>query len=566
MKRGLAWITWVSARPRAVLAALVAFYAIFGLCLLAPEAIYSGDIGVKYVQARALADHRFTSLSIPYPGEFLDPDRAFFPLRPPFVMTASGSTQSIFSPMAAVFQGLAVATAGLRGLILMSIAAAGAVLYSAWKLAPARCAVAVLIALGLGGPLWFHAVAGWEHAPGVAFGAAGFLCAVRSRARAAPLLAGVLVGAGAVLRDEVLLLLPGVLFVLWCRDRSVRTLASAAGGVLIPLAVSAAVEVWWFERPVAAHLRHAVHLVQAAIRVADGPNPDVPVLVPLTPGDRYNTVVEYWLLGYGNDRVITAIGAGLLVALAVRRRWRSSLALFLWLTVIVAFAAADLWELVLAPKWLAGLHRVSPYLVFALLPRPEGPREADDYPWLRKAIGLTAAIYLFIAFVGADTTGGKALGPRLLLPLFPLLTVSALMAIRAYLSAPAVADRWVGGAGALLVVMSVAMHLFGTIPAYYARNADDFKTVRAIAETGERVIVADDEFTAQLLLPLYYRRIVLLADKIELGPRLGARLAEARLPKLIVVTRWADTPIDLAPFEKRRTQRYGRMTIQIWER
>jgi len=110
------------------------------------------------------------------------------------------------------------------------------------------------------------------------------------------------------------------------------------------------------------------------------------------------------------------------------------------------------------------------------------------------------------------------------------------------------------------------MHLFGTIPAYYARNVDDFKTVRAIAEIGERVIVADDEFTAELLLPLYYRRIIPLADKIELGPRLGARLAEARLPKLIVVTRWADTPIDLAPFEKRRTQRYGRMTIQIWER
>ncbi len=118
----------------------------------------------------------------------------------------------------------------------------------------------------------------------------------------------------------------------------------------------------------------------------------------------------------------------------------------------------------------------------------------------------------------------------------------------------------------MLVIMSLIMHLFGTMPAYYKRNLDDSRTVRAVMHTGERVIVADDEFTAQLLLPLYYRRIILLADKIELGPQLGARLAAARLPKLIVVTRWADTPIDLTPFRKRRTQQHGRMTIQTWER
>ena len=559
-------LNWINVRPGAALTALVAFYAVFGLWVLAPEAVYSGDIGVKYVQARALADHRFTSLDIPYPAEFLDPQREFFPLRPPFVMMTSGSTQSIFSPVAAVFQALASEIAGLRGLILMSIAGAGVILYSAWKLSPAPCGTAVLIALGLGGPLWFHAVTGWEHAPGVALGAAGFACAVRSRARMAPLFAGLLVGAGAVLRDEVLLLLPGVVIVVWCRNRGVRSLAQAIGGVLIALALSASVEVWWFERPVAAHLRHAVHLVQAAMHLTDAPNPDVPVLVPLTLRARYETVVEYWLLGYGNDWIIAAIGAGLLIALHLRARCRSSLGLLLWLTVIVALAAADLWELVRAPKWLAGLHRVSPYLVFALFPRPDRSDGAEVTPWLRTAIGLTAAAYLLVAFVGADTTGGKALGPRLLLPLFPMLTVSAVLAMHAYLRGPASADRWVGRAGALLVVLSVAMHLFGTIPAYYRRNLDDYKTVRAIVDTGERVIVADDEFTAQLLLPFYYRRILLLADKIELGPKLGARLAAARLPKLIVVTRWADTPIDLTPFRKRRTQRYGRMTIQVWER
>lgn len=62
-------------------------YAVFGLLVLAPEGLYSGDIGVKFVQARALAASEFRSLDIPYLGEFLDPSREFFPIRPPFVMT-----------------------------------------------------------------------------------------------------------------------------------------------------------------------------------------------------------------------------------------------------------------------------------------------------------------------------------------------------------------------------------------------------------------------------------------------------------------------------------------------
>jgi hypothetical protein len=96
----------------ATVAALASFYAILGLVVLLPEAVYSGDIGVKYVQARALWANGLTSLDIPYPGAFLDPARQFFPLRPPFMMTASGATQAIFSPASAMLQALAVGAAG----------------------------------------------------------------------------------------------------------------------------------------------------------------------------------------------------------------------------------------------------------------------------------------------------------------------------------------------------------------------------------------------------------------------------------------------------------------------
>src|SRR5215213_8977034 len=100
------------------LVAIVSGYALFGLVVLVPQAVYSGDIGVKFVQARALASSHFRSLDIPYPGEFLDPSREFFPIRAPFVMSVGATTQTIFSPMSALLQAGMTVTGGLRGMVV----------------------------------------------------------------------------------------------------------------------------------------------------------------------------------------------------------------------------------------------------------------------------------------------------------------------------------------------------------------------------------------------------------------------------------------------------------------
>ena len=442
-------------------AAVIAFYAVLGFVILSPESVYSGDIGVKYVQARALADHRFTSLDMPYPGEFLDPAREFIPLRPPFVIVTGNTTQAIFPPASAVLQAVAVAAGGFRGLIALSLVSAAVVLIASTMLAPHKYALAIVIAVGLGGPLWFYAVSGWEHAPAVALGTAAFAWALRSPAgsRSAPWIAGAMVGAGATLRDEVMLLAPGLLLTLWFRERGWRRIGAAVVGLLVPLAIAAAIEVWWFERPAAAHLRHAVHLVQAALHVTDEPNPELPVLRPMSLRERYDTVVTYWTLGRGTDAQVAGFVTALVVALMVRWKWRSSIGILIWLLAFSATAAGDLWEVVTLPKWLAGLVRVSPFVVFAVFPFAAGrtlkePGATSGERWLPVAFGMTALMYLVIAFAGVDTSGGKSLGPRLLLPLLPLLSVSAIVTMASYLDSPAAVDRAVGWMGVALVAHS----------------------------------------------------------------------------------------------------------------
>jgi hypothetical protein len=556
-------------------AAIIAGYAGLGLVILAPEAFYSGDIGVKYVQARALVKQRFTSLDIPYPGRYIDPQHSFSPLQPPFVMKTGGQTQAIFPPASALLQAVAIAVAGLRGMIVLTIAAGAVVLLCTCALAPPPQRVAVAVAVGVGSPLWFYAICGWEHAPAIAFGIAAFALAMRARleslsAGTAAVTAGALIGAGAALRDEVVLLLPGLLLLIWIRARRWRPLGWAVGGTLILLLLAAAIDVWWFNRPAAAHLRHAVHLLESALHLTTQPNLDVPVLQQFTMRERYETVVIYWLAGRGTDRQVVVFTLGLAAALVVRWRWRSSAGLLVWLLAFAATTAGDVWEVVTAPKWLAGLVRVSPVVVCALFPFAPGDARRDAESRLANlfpAVTLAAtAAYLAIAFAGVDTSGGKSLGPRLLLPLLPLLSVSALMIVASHLRSTLAVDRLVGYTGAALVAAAVVIHVGGTIPAYKQRNADDASVVRAVAASPERIVVADDMFTAQSLFPLYDRKIVLLADSAEQGAALGKTLHGWGIPRVLLVTRNPETPVALPPLSHVRMEGRGRMAIHVWSR
>ena len=95
---------------------------------------------------------------------------------------------------------------------------------------------------------------------------------------------------------------------------------------------------------------------------------------------RYETVIHYWLLGYGNDfgswlqRDVSRCADCSTAVLSA-----GAFAVLLWVAGVVVLAAMDAREVATAPKWLAGLHRVAPYLVFALLPAPAKGR-TDGWP------------------------------------------------------------------------------------------------------------------------------------------------------------------------------------------
>ena len=162
------------------LGAVLAAYAVLAFAVLSTDVVSSGDIGVKFVQARALLDSGFRSLAMPNRASVLDPKEQFSPFRAPFVFATPDGRQAIFPPAAAVLQAPFVGVAGIAGMRLLAIVATGVVLWCASRLAE-RGSMYVPILLGFGTPLWFYGVTESEHAIGVAFSTAAFAVAASGR-------------------------------------------------------------------------------------------------------------------------------------------------------------------------------------------------------------------------------------------------------------------------------------------------------------------------------------------------------------------------------------------------
>jgi len=69
-----------------------------------------------------------------------------------------------------------------------------------------------------------------------------------------------------------------------------------------------AVDHWWFERPMLAHLRHAIPGLEDLLPRSRA---RLPHLRPMTWTERWSTIVEYWLTGFGGPALFSRRGAAL---------------------------------------------------------------------------------------------------------------------------------------------------------------------------------------------------------------------------------------------------------------
>ena len=551
---------WNAGRA-AGLAVVAAVLLVEGFLLRAPyePAPREIDSAVKHAQALALSDSGFLRQSLPYRARYLDPQQWYLPFVKPFVLRTRTGMQSIFPTVAAAID---VPFERLGGLAAIRLASIGAMLLAVavtLKIARSDSDGPAAVALVLGTPLWFYALAGTSHPAGLALAMlAVFLAMDRDRAFAA----GLVLGLSATIREETLALAPGLMLVCAWRSRNLGMLTRFLIGVVVPLAVMGAVDAGLYGRPAGAHL---LHVLQGSI-FPDVPSGGMAVLKRLTWQERFDTVIVYWLDGRSGAHV--ALVAALVGVAAAVRRWTGSYwgALPL-LVLLLVDAGRDLQSLLVSPRRLPGLLRLAPFLIFAALPPAPSDVERSSR---RHALLAVSALYVLAALITTNTTGGKLPGARLLMPVWAILAATAWQVIRGHLSAwnRAASHKVLAAGGLALAIIGLVVNAGLLMPIYRDAEATGLEVTRYVARAPEEVIVLGSPFAVDPVVAVYPNRTIMLASSPADADDIGRRLTAARVRQFLFVRR--DDRADLVPafqeFGAGEERRFGRWIVQRWAR
>ena len=194
-----------------ILAAAACVYLSVFLWMGHYGAFWSEDAGVKYLQALSLADSNWTRASIEYPGEEVDRQLEFNPLAGTHTQLRNGQIYSIYPVFFPFMSSLFLHFLGFPGLYILPLLSALAVLALSYCLGrivlSGKAAIPVAAITTWATPLLFYAFTFWEINLAAAMLAAGLLLSLRvgPSAGAKAVLAGMVMGSVVFFRTELVL-------------------------------------------------------------------------------------------------------------------------------------------------------------------------------------------------------------------------------------------------------------------------------------------------------------------------------------------------------------------------
>ena len=230
-------------------------------------------------------------------------------------------------------------------------------------------------------------------------------------------------------------------------------------------------------------------------------------------------------------------------------------------SVVAARLLIDLATYLPQPDFPAGLLRLSPALVFALLPSAPGWRPTS----VRTATMAICGGYLAGTLAFAATDGGAQYGPRLLLPILPMLAVAAWEGMQSYEHRGQDAyARTIWAMGLALYAGSVLIQVGVGVRVYAGFNRVESRAIAWIDRSPDSVLVIDSPFTISVVEPVYSRRRVMLAADQSAADTLAHLLGRNRIQSFLLVSREDVQRLSFPGFEAVEQIRFGRTTVQRW--
>lgn len=483
-------------------------------------------MGVKLLQVEALVRSNFQSLALGYPGQSIDPSGAYFPITRLFAARVGGQWYAVFPPLFAILTSPFYLTLGHFGLYVLPMAGAIGVLYLSLLLARSANLGAheayLPVAVGIGSPLFLYAVVFWEHSLAAMLCLAAFALTLRPltgrRSQSVALLAGVLMGVASAMRPECYWFTVGCIAasILWHGRPGWRHPALIAIGTATVNAASWAFNAYAFGHPLGLHY-------ELNVRESFGAAPSLLARIEQAGSNALHMLLNPSTQEAVNIWVLTPLGLFVL-ACWFRRRWAVIAAAVLMLLALGLFAIEQ--------HVKEGLLAVAPVCVFWLAGWPF--HKQDRSRTFRRAATLLVMIFIVGVILTSPTPGGWQFGPRLLLPVYPLLfilSIQGLTALREH--APQ----------KLVLAVFFATLCVGFTTAFRALQVADHNKrdwhllALAFRQSQSQVIVTDRPYLPQNLACLYYEKpFFLIGADAEDATDLLSRLAEAGIQRLMFVS------------------------------
>ncbi len=481
-----------------------------------PDTFWTFDNGGKaLVLGHLREDAGQTWLS--YPGRHLDPELHSFPIPfegdEPYAELRGGRVfSSYLSPFLWISLPFAIGF-GFAGLALLPALGGGlTVALTGWLAARvvgpgAALGAAAIVAIAT--PLLFYSSVFWEHTPVIALTAAAMLLLVE-RGRERPLLAGILLGAACLFREEALLLLVATGLALLITWRSLAVIARFIAGGAVFVTALALANRWisgsWL----------GVHVSVNRPELLGG----------------VGEATEALLLGTGFSGVPIGVVGGILVLLTMSRLGpgasRGSKALLV--LGIIALGVVSIAAAIRFPgaedRALALISSNSAlvFLPWALaLPFLAGGEPTDRSVFLA-AIAVTFVL-LFLAFVPPRSISGVHPGPRMLLPVLPIVAALA-------------AKRWRHGAGPLLLPLLLIGFLWNvrSLEILHGKRQLAGGIAAALSEDPRHIVVTNLFWLPTELSPLWGQKQFHLVSGSEALAELAVNAAAFGERELVVAT------------------------------
>ncbi len=502
-------------RTRAIGVGLGVLVVYLASALWMPErGFWINDTALKFIQLRSIVEHG--EIALDWPGRAIDPEQAFGPITRGFFAMRDGELYSAYSPVFPALSAPFYQLLGARGILVIPLLGILLGLPAVWRIAvmlaegtasASRAGTWAVLSVAFGTPVWFYALAFWEHAPAVGFSCWSLWCVLhyeRSGDRRFAALAGAMTAAPIYFRTEGYLFAAVVLsLTAWNARRHIGDVALLAAGAFVTL-----LPLWIFHalvlgNPLGLHLTtqpwgdtSLMHYVSERVDVASR------LLLNLhtDPMWSFALALPFVAALFGGHRV---------------RAEAQRLGIPFFAMAACIAGGLYLWSQLSSPHPMNrlmqanGLFSAAPFMVLAFVaPAPNATTEARRAHTTLLAICFLYAV-LYTALIPGVNSQGIHWGCRFLLVIYPVLAVVASVCAVGWWER--FGERRLLSAGVLAVfVLSAGLQAYSLVMLHDRKAFSQALNAR-VQESDSEIIISDTWFIPVDLSASFFEKPVFFA-------------------------------------------------------